>query len=203
MNDTQLAQGDPAARHLLAALGGNKDSLSWLDHHHKGLSVFARALTNGGSKGLDGLKALDPAAWDELFDTVCNDGLEQALKDRHPDVYLLFEAVKGDEEALAQLKRKKRSYGKLVEVIREAHEKYLLSSAEEVGKDCIPSSAAADVGCLIGELHLSKGEYHKAIEAFSRAIENEPTADVYEGRARAYRALAEQDEQKAASMKQT
>jgi tetratricopeptide (TPR) repeat protein len=203
MNDTQLAQGDPAARHLLAALGGSKDSLSWLDHHKKGLSVFARALTNGGSKGLEGLKALDPAAWDELFDTVCNDGLEQALQDRHPDVYLLFEAVKGDEEALAQLKRKKRSYGKLVEVIREAHEKYLLSSSEEVGKDCIPSSAAADVGCLIGELHLSKGEYHKAIEAFSRAIENQPTADVYEGRARAYRALAEQDEHKAVSMKQT
>lgn len=202
MNDTQLAQGDPAARHLLAALGGNKDSLSWLDHHKKGLSVFARALTNGGSKGPEGLKALDPAAWDELFDTVCNDGLERILKESHPDVYLLFEAVKGDEEALAQLKRKKRSYGKLVEVIREAHEKYLLSGSEEVGKDCIPSSAAADVGCLIGELHLSKGEYHKAIEAFSRAIENQPTADVYEGRARAYRALAEQDEQQAASLKQ-
>lgn len=202
MNDTQLAQGDPAARHLFQALEGTRDSLSWLEHHKKGLWVFARALTNGGSKGLDALKALNPSGWDELFDTVCNDNLEQALKDRHPDVYLLFEAVKGDEEALAELKRKKRPYGKLVETIREAHEQYLLSNSEEASKDCIPSSTAADVGCLIGELHLSKGEYHKAIEAFTRAIENQPTADVYEGRARAYRALANQDDHKAASMKQ-
>ena len=62
-----------------------------------------------------------------------------------------------------------------------------MSNSEEAGKDCIPSSTAADVGCLIGELHLSKGEYHKAIEAFTRAIENQPTADVYEGRAIAVR----------------
>src|SRR5947209_1203026 len=107
MNDTQLAQGDPAARHLFQALEGSKDSLNWLEHHKKGLAVFARALTNGSSKGLDALRALDPSGWDELFDTVCNDGLEQALKDHHPEVYLLFEAVKGDEEALAELKRKK------------------------------------------------------------------------------------------------
>jgi tetratricopeptide (TPR) repeat protein len=203
MSDVQLTQDDPAARHLLQALGGSKDSLSWLELHKKGLSVFARALSNGRNKGLESLKALDEAAWDELFDTVCNDGLEEALKDEHPDVYLLFEAVKGDDEALGRLKRKKPSYGKMVETIREAHERYLSANSEEVGQDCIPSSAAADVGCLIGELHLNKGEYPKAIEAFTRAIENQPTADAYEGRAKAHRALAAHDEQKAAELKQT
>ena len=203
MNEAQLTQSDPAARHLLEALGGSKDSLSWLELHKKGLSVFARVLTNGRHKGLDSLRALDAAAWDELFDTVCNDGLEEALKQSHPDVYLLFEAVKGDNEALDRLKRKKPSYGKMVETIREAHDRYLSANSEEATPDCIPTSAAADVGCLIGELHLSKGEYAKAIEAFSRAIENQPTADAYEGRAKAYRALADLDEQKAAELQQT
>ena len=201
MNETQLAQGDPAARHLLQALEGNKDSLAWLDAHKKGLSVFARALANG-RKGQDALRALEPAAWDELFDTVCNDGLEEALKQTHPEVYLLFEAVKGDDEALSRLNRKKPTYGKMVTTIREFHERYLLNSAEEPAKGRIPTSAAADVGCLIGEMHLGKGEYHKAVEAFSRAIENQPTADAYEGRAKAYRALAEQDERTALRLTQ-
>ena len=45
--------------------------------------------------------------------------------------------------------------------------------------------AAADVSLLIGEMHLKMGEYAKAIEAFTRAIENDPkAADEYGGRAR-------------------
>jgi hypothetical protein len=61
----------------------------------------------------------------------------------------------------------------------------------------ISGEAAADVSCLIGELHLSKGEYRKAIEAFSRAIETRPTPDAFRGRARAYQALAGDDERRA------
>jgi uncharacterized protein HemY len=60
----------------------------------------------------------------------------------------------------------------------------------------------ADMGCLIGELHLRQGEYEKAIEAFSRALETRPSSDLYEGRARAYRALAERDEAAAALLRQ-
>lgn len=59
----------------------------------------------------------------------------------------------------------------------------------------------ADTACLIGDLHLSKGEYQQAIEAFSRAIENRPTADAYQGRAKAYRALAALDEQAATKLR--
>jgi hypothetical protein len=58
----------------------------------------------------------------------------------------------------------------------------------------IGKNEGADTACLVAELHLRQREYHKAIEAFTRAVENNPTVDAYEGRARAYRALAEQDE---------
>jgi hypothetical protein len=53
---------------------------------------------------------------------------------------------------------------------------------------------AADAACLVAELHLRKGEFRKAVEAFTRAIEEGPTPDAYEGRAKAYRALAAEDE---------
>jgi hypothetical protein len=65
---------------------------------------------------------------------------------------------------------------------------------EDAGPQALTGDAAADVSCLIGELHLSKGDYAKAVEAFTRAIDTRPTADAYLGRARAYRALAAHDE---------
>jgi hypothetical protein len=68
---------------------------------------------------------------------------------------------------------------------------------EAEGGDPLPQGAAADVSCLIGEMHLKQAEYEKAVEAFTRAIEGNPTRDVYEGRAKAYRALAERDQRKA------
>ena len=62
--------------------------------------------------------------------------------------------------------------------------------------------AAADVSLLIGEMHLKQGDYFKAIEAFTRSIEADPrAADEYEGRARAYRALAARDERKARELR--
>jgi hypothetical protein len=61
----------------------------------------------------------------------------------------------------------------------------------------ISGDSAADMSCLIGEMHLSKRAYEKAIEAFGRAIAVRPTADAYLGRARAYRGLADRDEQQA------
>jgi hypothetical protein len=64
----------------------------------------------------------------------------------------------------------------------------------------LDGSIAADTACLIGELHLSKGDFVKAADAFSRAIRSCPTADAYEGRAKAYRALAEADEIRAAKL---
>lgn len=69
--------------------------------------------------------------------------------------------------------------------------------ADEANPHSITGDAAADVSCLIGELHLSKQDYTKAIEAFTRAIESRPTPDAYRGRANAYRGLADADERRA------
>ncbi len=64
--------------------------------------------------------------------------------------------------------------------------------------------AAADVSLLIGEMHLKNCEYGRAVEAFTRAIEANPRAsDEYEGRARAYRALAAEDERRARELRAT
>jgi hypothetical protein len=59
---------------------------------------------------------------------------------------------------------------------------------------------AADLACLVGELHLSKKEYTKAVTAFTQAIADSPTPDAYQGRAKAYRGLAGEDEQRAGEM---
>jgi tetratricopeptide (TPR) repeat protein len=61
----------------------------------------------------------------------------------------------------------------------------------------LQGNAAADTACLIGELHLSKRDYARAVEAFTRALEISPTADAYEGRAKAYRGLAAGDDRRA------
>ncbi len=75
------------------------------------------------------------------------------------------------------------------------------ATAESAPTTHLPD-AAADVSLLIGEMHLKEGEYPKAIEAFTRAIENDPeAADEYEGRARGYRALAARDERKARELR--
>jgi hypothetical protein len=64
----------------------------------------------------------------------------------------------------------------------------------------ISEDSAADMSCLIGDFHFRKGDHHKAIEAYTRAIDSRPTPDAYVGRARAYRALAARDERKAGEL---
>ena len=92
-------------------------------------------------------------------------------------------------------------YPKVVRRVGESPPQYAdgrVAAAEKAG---LPD-AAADVSLLIGEMHLKQGEYHKAIEAFTRATENDPrAADEYQGRARAYRALAAQDERRALELR--
>jgi tetratricopeptide (TPR) repeat protein len=73
---------------------------------------------------------------------------------------------------------------------------------DEESEEEMPEAAAADVSLLIGEMHLKAGEYIKAVEAFTRSIEANPAAsDEYEGRSRAYRALADEDERKAKELR--
>src|SRR5262249_1984946 len=103
--------------------------------------------------------------------------------------------------SLAALQKHKRSFAQLASLIREAHERSLAAGAIRKTDGVLAESTAADVGCLIGEMHLNRGEYHKAVEAFSRAIENAPTADAQDGRARALRALADLDERYARELR--
>jgi hypothetical protein len=96
---------------------------------------------------------------------------------------------------------RKQPRGRYPKVTRRLGEDPPQPSAEDLRTDADPrvisGDQAADVSCLIGEMHLSKGDFGRAIEAFTRAIDNQPTADAYLGRARAYRGLAERDEQRA------
>jgi hypothetical protein len=73
--------------------------------------------------------------------------------------------------------------------------------APETGPEPLAGRAAADAACLVGEMHLGQANYHAAVEAFTRAIDLSPTADAYEGRARAYGGLAAEDERTAQGLR--
>jgi len=201
MNDTLSLPRDPVMQQLLKFLDGSHEGLDWLDQHRPGLACLLRAL-GGGPRAREKLRELTASQWDEIFELTASEELEPHLLRHHPEEHSLFAAVMGEEDAIKLLRKHKPSYLLLVDIIREAHERSLAAAnrAESVGRG--NGSEAADVGCLIGEMHLSKGEFHKAIEAFSRSIETEPTADALEGRARAYRALAILDESQARELRE-
>ena len=96
-------------------------------------------------------------------------------------------------------------YPRVVRRVGESPPQYTDGRRGAAAREAAPAhlpDAAADVSLLIGEMHLKEGEYAKAIEAFTRAIENNPkAADEYEGRARAYRALAARDDRRAREMR--
>jgi hypothetical protein len=202
MNDTPATLKDVASQNLLDALDGTRDALTWLDEHRPGLALFVRAV-DGGPRARARLQDLPATQWDQLFDAVCNEELSQELLVRRQEVWLLFDAVRGNDASLAQLRRQKPSLVRLANLIREGNEKIVAEgNCPPADGTTIPASAAADVGCLIGEMHLARGEYDKAVEAFTRAIENGPTADVFQGRARAFRALAARDEGRARNLRE-
>ena len=75
------------------------------------------------------------------------------------------------------------------------NEEEFLDGLLEAGEEReFAGDSTADAACLVAEMHLKNQEFAKAIEAFTRAIEMTPTMDAYQGRAKACRALAEQDE---------
>ncbi len=73
--------------------------------------------------------------------------------------------------------------------------------AEFDGEGVFSDRTSADVGLLVGEQHLRQGEYLLALEAFTRSLQTSPTPDAYEGRARAYRGLADEDERRASELR--
>ena len=198
--DGWLVQAYPEVHYTLRAVEGDAEAMAWLTANSRGLCLFARAHA-GDRKAVQALQAGEVRELDDLFEVLDNDDLSHWLEERHPEFHELFQAVQGDAEALKRLKRKKAALGKLAQAMRQLHEKYLRRTREQRVQEDFDGGAAADMRCLVGEMHLNNGEYHKAIEAFTRALESNPTADVYEGRAQAYRALAEADERKARELR--
>ena len=96
-------------------------------------------------------------------------------------------------------------YPKVIQKVGESPPQYPDGDEDDwddESEEAMPEGAAADVSLLIGEMHLKTGEYIKAVEAFTRSIEANPAAaDEYEGRSRAYRALADEDERKAKELR--
>src|SRR5262249_19886218 len=146
------------------------------------------------------LRAADPVERGLLVEIMDNDGLLEQVRERHPDIHELFLAGKGDEAARRRLKRKKAGLGTLAEVLHTLYREGGADGAPAQAED-LRGGAAADVGLLVGEMHLGKGEFAKAVEAFTRALETRPTADAFEGRARAYRELAREDERRASLLR--
>lgn len=201
-----LRLDDPEIYHLLRALDGDLDALRWLKLRGDGLFLFVEALT-GAREAVESLEAQPSDKLADLFDTIAHCDVEDWLNENHPELHRLFEFVRGDDTALRGLKHKKITYKRVAEIMRAKYRDYrdedgeTAAAVEKDGKTSAarPEGAAADVGCLIGEMHLQNQDYLKAIEAFSRAIDNDPTPDAYTGRARAYRALALLDDQAAAN----
>jgi tetratricopeptide (TPR) repeat protein len=188
-----LEQAYPQMHFLLLALDGDETAKRWLADNSRGVALFTRALA--GEQ--EALARLDRNGFglDDLFELIDNEDLVEWLIERQPELHLLFEAIQGNDHATALLKRRKPTFARLVGPFRKIHEAFVQKNTN--GDGLIEGGAAADMGCLIGEMHLRDGEYEKAIEAFTRAIETQPAADLYEGRARAHRALAERDEARA------
>lgn len=179
---------------LVRGVEGDAEALRRLGEKSEALALFARAAA-GDRKAFAALqaKAGDPVELDYLVATVVNAELD-GIADGHPELPLLFGGIKGDGDALRRLDRRKPALGKLARFVRDAYAREEEQAAAGGSAPEAPAEGAvADVGCLVGEHHLARGDYAKAVEAFTRAIETDPSADEFEGRARAYQALAEAD----------
>lgn len=197
MHDTPLARLGSVGEHFLDAVRGERDALKWLDDHRSGLALFVRAL-EGGPRAREKLLALTLQEWEELFAVISDEEVYREMVRDQPEVAALIDAVRGDDHVLEHLRKLKPSFAQVATLIREANENAIAAQDNDGRFD---GSAAADVGCLVGEMHLERGEFTEAVVAFSRAIANEPCPDAYLGRARAYQALAELDEEQALALR--
>ncbi len=199
-----LKNDEPEIYHLLLALDGDLDALRWLKRHGDGLFLLVEALT-GAKEAVDTLQARPSPKLVDLFDTISHCDVEEWLSEKHPELHALFAYVRGDDAALKGVKNKKAALKRVAEIVREKYRNHHDEDADGLDSaksETLAEGAAADVGCLIGEMHLHNHEYLKAVEAFSRAIEIDPTPDAYAGRARAYRALAALDDHAAAQLRE-
>jgi uncharacterized protein HemY len=183
-----LEQAYPQMHYLVLALDGDAQAPEWLEENSRGTALFQRALT-GEKQALASLQNGASEELDDLFEVIDNEDLSAWLAERRPELHLLFEAIKGSDDSADKLRRHRAGYARLVPTFREVHERIL----KKANGATIEDGAAADMGCLLGEMHLREGDFEKAVDAFTRAIDTRPAADLYEGRARAYRGMAERD----------
>jgi tetratricopeptide (TPR) repeat protein len=193
-----LEQAFPQVHCLLLALDGQARASHWLAENSQGMSLFSRALA--GEKNALQYMETRVDELDDLFEVVDNEDLTGWLAQRRPDLHLLFNAIRGDDIAAVEIKKRKPALAKMLSSLRTGYKNFRQRSNDL--QPLLENTTVADMGCLIGEMHLRQGEYEKAVEAFSRAIETRPAADLYEGRARAYRLLAERDESAATLLRQ-
>jgi tetratricopeptide (TPR) repeat protein len=182
--------------YLVQALDGQEASLEWLKDNSPGIGLLARALA-GKRKALAALHEGNPDTLNDLFEIFDNEDLAAWLAKRRPELQRLFEAVQGKPRAVANLKRENPALARLALVVRDLYESHIKAPPQENGLE----TAAGDMGCLVGEMHLRQGEFEKAIEAFNRALEGGAAADLFEGRARAYEGLAEEDRRRAGKLR--
>ena len=177
----------PEIYHLLLALDGDLDALRWLKHRGEGLFLFVEALT-GAKEAMETLESHPAKKLVDLFDTISHCDVDEWLGENHAELHCLFAFVRGDENAFKGIKHNRVTLKRVADIVRDKYRNY---REEEADAGEILHGTAADVGCLIGEMHLNNREYHRGIEAFGRALASVPTPDAHAGRARAYRALAE------------
>lgn len=209
-SDTSIIESDltwlhddaPEIYHLLRALEGDLDALRWLKKHGDGLFLLVEALS-GAREAVETLQAHHAGKLVDLFDTLSHCQVEEWLSANHPELHGLFAFARGDEAALRGVKHNRAVLKRVAEIVRGKYQTYHDEDADGTASanGMAAPEGAADVGCLIGEMHLNNRDYHKAIEAFSRAIANDPTPDAHAYRARAYRALAALDDHAAAELR--
>ncbi len=192
---------DPAAdfRDVVLAADGDHAASRRLEGRFEALRLLPRAV-RGERHAFAALRAADPLELDALCATLLTAEPPTDLAERHPELHLLLDAVRGSELAQHRLERRRSGLGRLARFLRDVCDN-AEPAVNGAADGTISEDAAADVGLLIAEQHLRDGKYGRALAAFSRAIEAEPTPDAYEGRARAYRGLAEVDERKARALR--
>ena len=191
-DDAWLKDDNPDLYLILHTLAGDADALGRLEREGRGLALFTLVLA-GNKKALAALQTGGDLELDYVHGLAHNCQQSGWLAERHPELHGVFEAIKGDEGPLRRLKGKKPGLIKLARLVRAA------AKSDDALTEA-SSGGAADVGCLVGEMHLSKGEYARAVEAFTRSLVVSPTPDAFEGRAKAYRGLAALDEQRARAL---
>jgi hypothetical protein len=195
-DDRWLKEENPDLFLILHALAGEAECLERLEREGRGLALFTLALA-GNKKALAALEKGGDLELDYVYGLAVNCQQGGWLAERHPDVYAVFEAVRGDGGPLRRLKGKKPGLTKLARLVRAA------ARTDDVERALRDGGGAADIGCLVGEMHLDRGEFARAVEAFTRALAVAPTPDALEGRSRAYRGLAALDERRAREMKRS